>query len=62
MEIRFNGYKTWKGIKEELGLYTFYILPTIELHSDDAFWDEKNRIYEFKIAWLLWELKFYFKK
>jgi hypothetical protein len=61
MNIRFKGYNTWKHIKDELGMFEFYMLPNIEILHDEVY--EINEYpTEIKIAWLFWECCIYLKK
>lgn len=61
MNIRFKRYKSWKGIKDELGIFEFYILPSITIYRDDSFMVDEYPT-EIKFAWLFWELSIYLKK
>lgn len=61
MNIRFNGYNTWKHIKDELGMFEFYMLPNIAVLHDSNFNIDEYPT-EIKIAWLFWELYIYLKK
>ena len=58
MKIRFNGYNTWKHIKDELEIFNFYILPSIIVSQDRTF-DIDEYPTEIKIAWLFWEIEIY---
>ena len=61
MDIRFNKYKTWKNIKDELGIFEFYVLPSITVYHDKAYMADEYPT-QIKIAWLFWELCIYLKK
>ena len=61
MEISFRGYGAWKNIKDGLGIFHFYVFPTIAIHYDDTFKEEEYPT-EIKISWLIWELSIYLKK
>lgn len=60
MEINFIGYKTWKNIKEQLGMYWFYIMPSIVVHYDNSFMPKEFPL-EIKFAWLFWEMNIHLK-
>ena len=57
--VRVWGYKIWKTVKEENGMFKFYFLPTVMLSYDDAFDDDLP--YEILIAWLFWRIYVHFK-
>ena len=61
MEIRFNGYKTWKHIKEELDMFDLYILPSVIVYRD-WFGLQNQCTTSIKFAWLFWELNIYFER
>jgi hypothetical protein len=61
MKIRFKGYSTWKHIKDELGMFEFYVLPSATVFYDSTY-DIDEYPTEIKIAWLFWELCIYLKK
>lgn len=59
--IIFQGYKSWKSVKDNLDMFNFYILPTIVLNYDNV-WDNGNDYpYDILIAWLFWKIQFYFR-
>lgn len=58
MNIRFNGYKTWKHIKDELGMFEFYMLPNISIFHDGVYELDEYPT-EIKIAWLFWKIEIY---
>lgn len=51
MDSRFCGYKVWKRIKEEIGVFNVYVLPSIIVSQNDI-----------KFAWLFWECCIYYKE
>ena len=61
MDIRFQRYKSWKHIKDELGIVEFYVLPTITIYRDEAYIADEYPT-QIKIAWLFLELCIYLKK
>ena len=61
MDIRFQRYRTWKNIKDELGTFEFYILPTISIYRDEVYLEDEYPT-QIKVAWLFWELCIYLKK
>ena len=61
MNIKFQRYKTWKSIKNELGIFEFYILPTIVVYRDEVYLADEYPT-QIKVAWLFWELCIYLKK
>ena len=61
MDIRFQRYRTWKNIKDELGIFEFYILPTISIYRDEVYLEDEYPT-QIKAAWLFWELCIYLKK
>ena len=58
MKITISGYKKWKHINNELGMFDFYILPSVIVSRDSAF-DKKEYPTEIKFAWLFLELSIY---
>lgn len=58
MNVRFNGCRVWKRIKDELGMFEFYIFPSIIVSQDRTF-DIKEYPTQIKIAWLFWSLDIY---
>ena len=62
MDIKFNGYRTWKNVKDAIGVFDFYIFPTILIHYHDIFDVENDYPIEIRIAWLVCELSIYLKK
>lgn len=53
MTVSFRGYGAYKSIKENLGIKTFYFLPTISYHYDDTFDDLPHEV---QISWLFWNM------
>ena len=64
MSVRFNGYKSWKHIKDELDLYSLYILPFIAINRDGVFDKNlsRNKLTSIQCAWLFWSLEIYFEE
>ena len=58
MKIRFNGYRSYKNIKEELGIREIYFLPTIVYYYDEVYMPSENP-HNVYIAWLFWKLDIY---
>ena len=58
MDIRFRGYKAWKYVKDELGMFEFHVLPSIAVFHDGSY-DIDEYPTEIKIAWLFWQIEIY---
>lgn len=54
--ISLAGYKSWKRIKKELGIFRVNILPAIEISYDDTFKSYDDDPFEILIAWLIFEI------
>jgi hypothetical protein len=55
MEIRFNRYKHWKQLKNELGFWYIDILPCVTVKGDRTFALDSYQT-EICLSWLFWQI------